>query len=106
MKDTERFGPLPIGASVLPQGATHFRVWAPRRRTVEIVIEELGDAENDRQISGPVIELAREGDGYFSSVVPSVGDGDLYRYRLDGESRLFPDPASRYQPAGPHGPSQ
>src|SRR5262245_59798020 len=106
MKSTERYGSIPIGARVLPQGATHFRVWAPRRRTVEIVIEGVGEREPERQILGSVIELSREGDGYFSGVVPSVGDGVLYRYRLDGESGPFPDPASRYQPAGPHGPSQ
>jgi maltooligosyltrehalose trehalohydrolase len=106
MKATERFIPIPIGARVLPEGATQFRVWAPRRRTVEVVIEGVAEREGERQKSGPAIELAPEGDGYFSGHVPSVGDGALYRYRLDGESGLFPDPASRYQPAGPHGPSQ
>jgi maltooligosyltrehalose trehalohydrolase len=30
----------------------------------------------------------------------------LYRYRLDDSARLYPDPASRFQPNGPHGPSQ
>ena len=29
-----------------------------------------------------------------------------YRFRLDGEPTLYPDPASRFQPDGPHGPSQ
>src|SRR5262249_44565849 len=32
--------------------------------------------------------------------------GSLYRFRLDGETNLYPDPASRFQPDGPHGPSQ
>jgi maltooligosyltrehalose trehalohydrolase len=35
-----------------------------------------------------------------------AGVGSLYRFRLDGSSQLFPDPASRFQPDGPHGPSQ
>jgi hypothetical protein len=30
----------------------------------------------------------------------------LYRYRLDGKAALYPDLASRFQPQGPHGPSQ
>lgn len=30
----------------------------------------------------------------------------LYRFRLDGGPDLFPDPASRFQPDGPFGPSQ
>jgi maltooligosyltrehalose trehalohydrolase len=49
--------------------------------------------------------LAAEGGGYFSGVVPHAGTGDRYRYRLDG-ANAFPDPASRFQPDGPHGPSE
>jgi maltooligosyltrehalose trehalohydrolase len=49
--------------------------------------------------------LAAEPDGYFAGWVPRAADGDRYRYRLDGD-RAFPDPASRFQPDGPHGPSQ
>ncbi len=30
---------LPIGAEVLPSGGVHFRVWAPRQRTVEVVLQ-------------------------------------------------------------------
>jgi maltooligosyltrehalose trehalohydrolase len=44
--------------------------------------------------------------GYFSAHVPHAGDGTLYRYRLDGSDGPFPDPASRFQPDGPHGPSR
>ena len=92
-----------IGAEVLPQGGTFFRVWAPRRRTVEVVIEGESRAnEDDRTF----LELTPEGAGYFSGVVQSVGAGGLYRYRLDGEGMLYADPASRFQPEGPHGPSQ
>ena len=46
-----------------------------------------------------------EGDGYFVGDVKDVRAGDTYRFLLDGEGP-FPDPASRYQPEGPHGPSQ
>src|SRR5688572_15493592 len=102
MKATERPCSLHIGANVLPQGGAHFRVWAPRRHTVEVVIEG-GD---DRGSNNRTFELAPEGQGYFSGVIRSVGDGALYRFRLDRGERLYPDPASRYQPEGPHGPSQ
>ncbi|HZY83836.1 MAG TPA: malto-oligosyltrehalose trehalohydrolase [Gemmataceae bacterium] len=85
---------LPVGAEVLPGGGVHFRVWAPRRREVEAVLE-----------GGPAVRLAVEGDGYFSGRSVGAGAGALYRYRLDGEGP-FPDPASRFQPQGPHGPSQ
>jgi maltooligosyltrehalose trehalohydrolase len=53
----------------------------------------------------PAGPLTREADGYFSGVAPGVGPGSLYRYRLDGD-QAFPDPASRFQPQGPNGPSQ
>jgi len=52
-----------------------------------------------------MFELASEGGGYFSGVVACSRAGDLYRYRLDG-GECFPDPASRFQPDGPFGPSQ
>src|SRR5215468_810683 len=99
---TERSYQLHIGANILPQGGTHFRVWAPRRLAVEVVIE--GGAE--RGSNNRTFELEPEGQGYFSGVVRSVSAGALYRFRLDGGERLYPDPASRYQPEGPHGPSQ
>ena len=88
---------LPIGAEVLPGGGVCFRVWAPRRRRVEVVFE-----------GGPVLpalELAPEAGGYFSGEAPDARAGALYRFRLDGEGP-FPDPASRFQPEGPHGPSE
>jgi maltooligosyltrehalose trehalohydrolase len=42
--------------------------------------------------------------GYFSGLVPIATAGMLYRYRLDNGD-AYPDPCSRYQPRGPHGPS-
>jgi maltooligosyltrehalose trehalohydrolase len=87
---TRRF---PIGAE-LTAGGTQFRVWAPRRRSVETVLED-----------GTAATLEREPSGYFSGLAPAAAEGSLYRFRLDG-GEAFPDPASRFQPSGPHGPSQ
>src|SRR5882672_11500041 len=98
----ESYRPLHIGANILPQEGTNFRVWAPRRRSVEVVIE----SGAERGANGRAFELGPEDQGYFSGVVRSVGDGALYRFRLDGGERLYPDPVSRYQPEGPHGSSQ
>jgi maltooligosyltrehalose trehalohydrolase len=89
---------LPIGAEALPEGrGVHFRVWVPRRRTVEVVFEAAGIA---------TLRLDAEPGGYFSGVAPRATAGTLYRFRLDGGDHLYPDPASRFQPDGPHGPSQ
>ncbi|MFL5342990.1 MAG: malto-oligosyltrehalose trehalohydrolase [Gemmataceae bacterium] len=85
----------PIGAEVLPQGGAHFRVWAPKRQRVDVVLD-----------GGAAFPLLAEGGGYFSGAVAAAGPGMLYRFRLDGEENLYPDPASRFQPAGPHGPSE
>src|SRR5262245_421998 len=85
---------FPIGAEILPQGGVGFRVWAPKRRRVEVVVED-----------GGATELRREETGYFSGVVEAARRDSLYRFRLDGEGS-YPDPVSRFQPRGPHGPSQ
>lgn len=93
---------LPVGAEVLPGGGVHFRVWAPRRRKVEVVLEG-GPGYG----GGPLaVELTPEGAGYFSGETREARAGTLYRYRLDDGGDLYPDPASRFQPEGPHGPSQ
>jgi maltooligosyltrehalose trehalohydrolase len=47
----------------------------------------------------------RIGDGFFECFVRGAGAADRYRYVLDG-SEPRPDPASRYQPEGVHGPSE
>src|SRR6266851_3390316 len=95
---------LPIGAEVIPEGGVHFRVWAPRRRQVEVVLEH--HSPDQRQRQAHVAKLEAERDGYFSGQVSQAASGSLYRYRLDGSGELYPDPASRFQPQGPHGPSQ
>jgi maltooligosyltrehalose trehalohydrolase len=90
---------LPIGAEVLPEGGVHFRVWAPRCKKVEIVLESGNAGSNDS------IKLSRDNNGYFAGLASSAREGSLYRFRLDDRDYLYPDPASRFQPEGPHGPS-
>jgi maltooligosyltrehalose trehalohydrolase len=84
------------GAEVSPDGGTHFRVWAPQRRRVVLMLHTLGTS----------IQLAPDGHGYFATHVRESGPGTLYSYQLDDDARLYPDPASRFQPEGPHGPSE
>jgi maltooligosyltrehalose trehalohydrolase len=87
---------LPIGAEYRPHEATHFRVWAPAARKVEVVFEGGTRAS---------AALQPEAGGYFSGEVAGAKPGTRYRFRLDGGD-AFPDPASRWQPEGPHGPSE
>jgi len=89
---------LPIGAEVFTDGEVHFRVWAPHSQRVKVIIGGGARAQS-------VIELNTETNGYFSVRSPLAKPGDLYRYRLEGSANLVPDPASRFQPEGPLGPS-
>lgn len=85
---------LPIGAELVDELTVHVRVWAPRASRVQVVTDT----------SDPT-PLAPEDSGYFSGTV-AASAGDRYRLRLDDDERLYPDPASRFQPDGPHGASQ
>jgi maltooligosyltrehalose trehalohydrolase len=78
--------------------AVHFRVWAPRVRQVSVLMEG-GPAAGER------ISLQPEGNGYYSGSCFGAGAGTLYRYQLD-QGSAHADPASRFQPVGPHGPSE
>lgn len=91
---------FPIGAEVTPDGV-HFRVWSADRRAIEVVIENGESIALERE---PVANGNPE-TPYFSGLAPGLKAGARYRFRLDGAG-LFPDPASRFQPEGPHGPSQ
>ena len=86
---------LPIGAEAQSRGGVHFRVWAPRCHEVAVEIEGLEPAE-----------LESEPDGYFSLWSVSARAGMRYCFRLDCGEATLPDPASRSQPGGPHGPSE
>lgn len=78
-------------------GVVTFRVWAPTRTRVALVVNP-GLASARHRL------LTRADDGTFSGAFDDVSAGDLYAYVLDGEGP-FPDPASRCQPQGVHGPS-
>jgi isoamylase len=97
-----------LGARV-KGGGVEFRVWAPGHERVDVVVEGdrgrgTGDSLQRRQ-QGGVHPLAEEGEGWWSGWVEGIRAGARYRYRLDGGD-AFPDPASRSQPEGVHGPSE
>jgi maltooligosyltrehalose trehalohydrolase len=75
-------------------GRTHFRVWAPIARSVSVVVAG----------RGPTDLKAEEG-GYFSGFADAEA-GARYQFRVGDDDRGYPDPASRFQPEGPHGPSE
>lgn len=89
----------PIGAEVGPDGVVHSRVWAPKVSRVSFVIISSNSAIVSRA------ELESEGNGYFSGIIHGAEPGSMYKLRLEDATDV-PDPVSRFQPAGPHGPSQ
>ena len=80
----------------LKSGTCTFSVWAPFSKKVEVKI--LSPDEK-------AIPLVKNGMGYWSGMVENVSPGIQYVYRLD-DKKERPDPASRFQPLGVHGPSQ
>jgi maltooligosyltrehalose trehalohydrolase len=87
---------MPIGAEYGASHGTDFRVWAPAARRVDVVFEDG---------ALPPAPLQPQPGGYFGGEVAQAVPGTRYRLRLDGGDAL-PDPASRWQPLGPHGPSE
>jgi len=95
--ETEAKRRFPIGAERLDDNTFSFRVWAPKASLVELLIESGPGA-------GYAVALEAEPLGYHSVVTAEVEAGSIYQYRLD-RGAAYPDPASRFQPQGPHGPS-
>lgn len=84
-----------LGAVYLGNGQCQFRVWASKRRSVELRV-----TTQDR-----LLPMHHQGHGYFELKLDGIPPGSRYLYRLDGEVER-PDPASRYQPTTVHEPSQ
>jgi maltooligosyltrehalose trehalohydrolase len=97
MIDSQPIRPHNLGAALLPDGSCEFTVWAPFRQNVNVQLRQAG---NLRSLSMECDAL-----GYHRVVASEVNAGDTYFYRLD-DSQERPDPASRYQSDGVHGPSE
>lgn len=85
---------LHLGAQVTSSG-TRFTVWGPRAHRIDL---KLLDKHQQR------LPMTRRSEGYFEAEVSGVTAGDRYLYVLDG-NKDRPDPVSRSQPEGVHGPS-
>lgn len=85
---------LTLGATLRDDGSCSFFVWAPNAKDIKVQIE--GYSVNQ-------IPMRCLQNGYFQCDAPSHPE-TTYFYVLNGRKR--PDPASRFQPNGVHGPSQ
>jgi maltooligosyltrehalose trehalohydrolase len=87
----DKFGALPVRDGV------RFRLWASSATDVKLVL-------HDGRAAG-IHHMPRDAEGVFDMIIDDAAAGDRYGYRVDnGDVR--PDPASRFQPDGVHGPSQ
>lgn len=87
---------LSLGARFLGDGRCCFCVWGPSADKVEVRIV----APRER-----IVPLEKGPKGYHRAILEGIEPGSLYLYRLDGTTER-PDPVSRSQPQGVHGPSQ
>jgi maltooligosyltrehalose trehalohydrolase len=94
----ESVQPVILGANPLSTGECSFLVWAPLWDSVKLHIL----SSNNR-----VVHMERLPNGYFRALVQEAPPGCRYLYDLGGNGvKMRPDPASRFQPEGVHGPSE
>ncbi len=86
---------MQFGSQITSTGV-HFRVWAPRRQHVQVRL----------QADETQFPLTNEGNGFFCGHREQLCAGARYSFRLDDDEYDYPDPASRFQPEGVHGPSE
>jgi maltooligosyltrehalose trehalohydrolase len=85
---------VPLGAHLLGSNQCQFRVWAPIHEAIELHI--VSPAERR-------VPMERTATGYHEALVECEA-GTRYFFTVGGNDR--PDPASRFQPEGPHRPSE
>ncbi|MBI5631864.1 MAG: malto-oligosyltrehalose trehalohydrolase [Nitrospirae bacterium] len=84
-----------LGPTYLGDGRCEFLVWAPVCETVSLKLLD----QTER-----IIPMGKCDKGYWHALVEEVFPGTRYFYDL-GSRGVRPDPASRFQPEGVHGPS-
>ena len=82
-----------LGHYLDEQGRSAFRVFAPERQSLALLLE------NEQQ----AYPMTRQADGHWTVTLPRLAEGSRYRFVVEGMPH--PDPASRWQPEGVHGPS-
>jgi malto-oligosyltrehalose trehalohydrolase len=85
---------MPFGAECR-DGGVCFRLWAPKARSVDVVL-----ADGSRPLP-----LSKQPRGWFELATNKASAGAKYRFQIDGQLKV-PDPASRFQPSDVHGTSQ
>jgi maltooligosyltrehalose trehalohydrolase len=85
---------MPFGAEIRDDGSARFRLWAPKASSVALQLKNLESA----------LPMSKCDEGWFE-LATEAHVGAQYSFKIDGQ-QLVPDPASRFQPSGVHGPSE
>lgn len=86
---------MKTGAIYLGNNRCRFTVWAPEKN--KMVLQIVGEEKE--------YEMQKDNEGYFSIEIDAT-PGTRYLYKIDRAEKGLPDPASKYQPEGVHGPSE
>jgi len=86
---------MPFGTERSSLRGVRFRLYAPSASNVALVLDDAPDRT--------LRPMTRRGDGFFERDEPDAAVGARYGFTVDG--LRVPDPAARFAPEGPHGPS-
>ncbi|HEX7238609.1 MAG TPA: malto-oligosyltrehalose trehalohydrolase, partial [Gammaproteobacteria bacterium] len=84
---------MPFGAALTADGA-RFAIWAPSASGAQV------------EVDGRGVPMQRGAQGFFHCFDAEAAAGSRYAFRFDGLDHAVPDPASRFNPDGVHGPSE
>ena len=91
---------MPFGAASRDDGTVRFRLWAPTAAFVSLRLNDSSHPSGRQRH----LQMPRDAKGWYE-IVTDAAPGMQYRFAIDGKQSV-PDPASRFQPAGVHGPSE
>ncbi|MDR4493059.1 MAG: malto-oligosyltrehalose trehalohydrolase [Nitrospirales bacterium] len=87
---------LSVGAFVTGASQVTFRAWAPWVKTLSV---EILSSQSE------LVAMEPRPFGYWETTVSNISGGTQYQFVLHDKLKR-PDPASRFQPEGVHGPSE
>ena len=87
---------ISVGAFVTGASQVTFRAWAPWVKTLSV---EILSSQPE------IVAMEPRPLGYWETTISNIGPGTRYQFILHDKLKR-PDPASRFQPEGVHGPSE
>lgn len=91
---------MPFGAECREDGTVRFRLWAPKLAALSVRLLNLSPRD---------LPMVAIDGGWFELVTDQARAGTRYQFVIDDlpeGPRAVPDPVSRFQPHGVHGPSE